>query len=282
MSDDIEDRRGDDSGGGGGGGFGGRGIGLGGLVVLGLLSLFFGRDFISPFLGGGGGSTGAPARSTRPDPARKEREERSAELVSFTLNDLQKTWAEALPKETGIEYRKAKGVLFWDATESACGSAESASGPFYCPGDEKLYIDLGFYNELKQRFGAPGEFAQAYVIAHEVGHHIQKLTGVEAKVRQAQARNPRAANALSVKMELQADCLAGVWGHSAAQRGIIDTKDVDEGLNAAAAIGDDRIQKMATGRVFPDKFTHGSSAQRVEWFRRGLESGSVKACNTFQ
>jgi uncharacterized protein len=251
-------------------------------VILGLLSLFFGRDFITPFLSTGGGVGVSTPSGGAPDEARKAREEKSAQLVEFTVKDSQDTWTQLLPAETGVPYRRAKGVLFWDATESACGFAESASGPFYCPGDEKLYIDLSFYDELKEKFGAPGEFAQAYVIAHEVGHHVQKLTGVEEKMREAQRRNPRMKNELSVRMELQADCLAGVWGHSAAKRGIIDSKDVEAGLNAAASIGDDRLQKMATGRVYPDKFTHGTSAQRMEWFNRGLESGSVKACNTFR
>ena len=172
-------------------------------------------------------------------------------------------------------------MLFTDAVESACGFAQSATGPFYCPGDQRVYIDLGFYRELQDRFGAPGDFAQAYVLAHEIGHHVQALTGIEGQVRQAQRRNPSQANALSVAMELQADCYAGVWGHAAASRGLLETDDVDEGLNAAAAIGDDRLQRMGGGRVSPENFTHGSSAQRVEWFRRGLESGRIESCDAF-
>jgi len=172
-------------------------------------------------------------------------------------------------------------VLFRDAVQSACGFAGAASGPFYCPGDEKVYIDLGFYQELRDRFGAAGDFAQAYVLAHEIGHHVQKVVGVEGEVRQAQRSNPGAAKQLSVLMELQADCYAGLWGHSTAQRDILETGDVEEGLNAAAAIGDDRIQKMSGQYVNPDAFTHGSSTQRVEWFRRGLDKGDVGACDTF-
>jgi hypothetical protein len=159
--------------------------------------------------------------------------------------------------------------------------AQSASGPFYCPEDEKVYIDLGFYEELKQRFGAPGQFAQAYVLAHEIGHHVQKLIGIERKVRAAQDRDPGAANQLSVKMELQADCFAGVWGHSTEQRSLLEAGEVQQGLDAAAAVGDDRLQRMSSGHVNPESFTHGSSQQRMDWFQRGFSSGDMKACNTF-
>jgi predicted metalloprotease len=178
-------------------------------------------------------------------------------------------------------YRDARLVLFRDATESGCGLGQAQMGPFYCPSDEKVYVDLGFYEELRARFGAPGDFAQAYVLAHEIGHHVQKLSGIEAEVRSAQRESPGRANALSVRMELQADCLAGVWGHSAAARGKLETGDVEEGLGAAAAIGDDRIQRMGGGRVSPEAWTHGSSEQRVEWFRRGLEQGDPDACDAF-
>lgn len=272
--DDIEDRR--DEGGGGRGGFGfggGRGIGLGGLLVLGVLSIVFKTDLISPFLGGGGGSTQI---ASRPDPARTKAEEPQVEFVTFVFNDVQKTFGESVRG-----YRHTRLVLFRDATRSGCGAAESATGPFYCPADEKVYIDLGFYDELKQRFGAPGEFAQAYVLAHEVGHHLQNLLGIERKMRQAQREHPSQANALSVRMELQADCFAGVWGHSTARRNILESGDVESGLAAAAAVGDDRIQRMGGGRVSPERFTHGSSAQRVQWFKRGLESGSFESCDTF-
>jgi predicted metalloprotease len=181
----------------------------------------------------------------------------------------------------GPEYQNAKLVLFRDVVQSACGTAQSATGPFYCPGDNRVYIDLSFYEELKQRFGAPGDFAQAYVLAHEIGHHVQNLLGVDDKVRQAQRGDPSSANSLSVRMELQADCFAGVWGHSTQQRDLLEEGDIDEALNAASAIGDDRLQRQSTGTVNPDSFTHGTSAQRQEWFRRGFESGKPEVCNTF-
>jgi predicted metalloprotease len=197
------------------------------------------------------------------------------------LNDTQTTWSQMLPSQ-GVQYRHAKLVLFRDSIDSACGLAQSATGPFYCPEDEKVYIDLGFYDELRQRFGAPGDFAEAYVLAHEIGHHVQKLLGIESKVRAARQQNPQAANQLSVRLELQADCLAGVWGHSTAQRNILEAGDVDEGLKAAAAVGDDRLQRMSRGTVNPESFTHGSSAQRVQWFQRGFRDGAIGSCNTFQ
>jgi uncharacterized protein len=262
-----------------GGGGGGRRVGLGGLAVLAVLSLFFGRDLITPFLGLTDGTT---VGRGEPDRGRIAAEEPSATLVANVIQDVQDTWTERFPSEFGGGYRRAKLVLFHDVVDSRCGTGEAATGPFYCPGDGNVYIDLGFFDELNRRFGAPGDFAQAYVIAHEVGHHIQNLTGTERRVREAQRRNPSAANQLSVAMELQADCLAGVWGHSAEKRGILEAGDVEEGLNAAAAIGDDRLQKMSTGRVMPERFTHGSSAQRVQWFRRGLESGNVRACETLR
>ena len=277
VSEDVEDRR--DEGGGGRRFGGGARLGLGGIIVLGLLSLVFKRDLITPFLGLGSGP-GVTTSPTPRDPARDADERRSVQFVSFVLDDLQANWARIFA-QSGKPYQKAKLVLFRDVIESPCGMAESATGPFYCPGDAKVYIDLGFYDELKHRFGAPGEFAQAYVIAHEIGHHIQRLTGIEEHVRRLQQQDPRSANAQSVRMELQADCFAGVWGNSTSQRKLIDQADIGSGLNAAAAIGDDRLQRQSTGRVSPEKFTHGSSAQRVEWFRRGLETGNVQACDTF-
>ena len=275
-SRDIEDRR--DEGGSGGGGFqfGGMHIGLGGAVVLLLLSLIFKQNFFS--LIGGGGAT--PVAS-RPNPAKTEAERPLVQFVSFVLDDTQKTWEQVFPQQTGKRYRHAKLVLFRNYTRSGCGAAESATGPFYCPEDEKVYIDLAFYDELKRRFGAPGEFAQAYVLAHEVGHHVQKLAGIEAKIRRLQEQNPRQQNALSVRMELQADCLAGVWAHTTQERGLLESGDVESALGAAAAVGDDRLQKMTTGHVSPESFTHGSSAQRMTWFRKGLDNGSIAACNTF-
>jgi predicted metalloprotease len=215
------------------------------------------------------------------DPARDQQEQPLVQFVTFVLNDAQNTWSQILPQQ-GVPYRHAKLVLFRDAYDSACGMAQSATGPFYCPEDEKVYIDLGFYDELKQRFGAPGEFAEAYVLAHEIGHHVQKLLGIEARMRAAQQQNPGAANQLSVALELQADCFAGVWGHSTEQRNLLDPGDVDSGLKAAAAVGDDRIQRMSRGTVNPETFTHGSSAQRMQWFQRGFQDGSISACNTFQ
>ena len=278
RSEDLEDRRGDaPSGRGGFGGFGGMKLGLGGMLVLLVLSIVFKRDFLSLATSGGGGGT---QTMTQPNPMRDQKEEPQVQFVSFVLDDAQRTWAQLLPAQ-GVPYRKAKLVLFRDAIASACGFAEAATGPFYCPADEKVYIDLGFYDELKQRFGAPGDFAQAYVLAHEVGHHVQNVMGIEAKVRAARRQNPRAANALSVRMELQADCLAGVWAHSTDQRQILESGDIEEGLGAAAAVGDDRLQRMSTGRVNPESFTHGSSAQRMDWFKRGFTSGSVQSCNTF-
>lgn len=209
------------------------------------------------------------------------REKPLVQFVSFVLDDAQNEWKQILPSEAGVQYRDAKLVLFRDAVNSACGSAQSASGPFYCPSDQKVYIDLGFYDELKNRFGASGDFAQAYVLTHEIGHHVQNLLGIEDKVRQAQRANPGAANDLSVRLELQADCLAGVWGHSTAQRNILEQGDVEKALNAAAAIGDDRIQRMSGRGISPDSFTHGSSQQRVQWFQAGFNSGHLSDCNTF-
>ena len=281
---DIEDRRGEGGGGSGMGGFsmgGGTGLGIGGTLILLVLSIFFRTDLLSMFSGGGGGTLPEQRQQEPQTRTRTTGEpEREVEFVKFVLNDAQATWDKVLP-EAGATYRHAKLVLFTDAIRSGCGAAQASTGPFYCPADEKVYIDLGFYDELRNRFGAPGEFAQAYVIAHEIGHHVQKILGIERKVRDAQERNPSAVNRLSVGLELQADCLAGVWGHSTEQRNVINRNDVEEGLRAAAAIGDDRLQKMARGRVSPESFTHGSSAQRVEWFRRGLESGSVAQCDTF-
>jgi predicted metalloprotease len=277
RSEDLEDRR-DDSGGGGGGlNFGGMHIGIGGFLILLVLSVVFKRDFLSLL---GGGSVASPIQTSQPDTARDQREEPMVQFVSFVLDDAQKTWSQILSSE-GVSYRHAKLVLFRDSIDSACGMAQSATGPFYCPQDEKVYIDLGFYDELKQRFGAPGEFAQAYVLAHEIGHHIQKLTGIEQKARALQERDPHLANQYSVRLELQADCFAGVWGYSTSQRKLLAEGEVQQGLNAAAAVGDDRLQRMSTGHVNPETFTHGSSQQRMDWFQKGFSTGDMKACNTF-
>lgn len=280
VSGDIEDRR--SSGGGMGFGGGGMKIGLGGLVILGILSFVFKVDLISPFLGITGGGSAAVDTGGAPNPERDAAEQPMVEFVSFVLDDLQlKTWPGVLERN-GAEYRRARLVLFRGAVQSACGTGRAASGPFYCPGDEKVYIDLGFYEELKRRFGAPGDFAQAYVLAHEIGHHVQNILGTEKRLRMLQRANPEQENQLSVRMELQADCYAGVWGHATANRNILEAGDVEEAMRAAAAIGDDRIQQMSGGAVHPESFTHGSSAQRTEWFNRGLKSGELSACDTFR
>ena len=280
VSGDIEDHRdsGGSGGGFGGGGFGFGGLGLGGILIVGLLSLLFGRNFFTLFSGGG---SGAPVVRRAPDPGRTAGEQKLVEFVSFVLDDTQKTWTKLLPEAEKLPYRRAKLVLFRDVDRSGCGTAQSATGPFYCPEDEKVYLDLGFFDELSHRFGAPGEAAQAYVIAHEIGHHVQKILGIEPKVQRLREDNPRLANPLSVKLELQADCLAGIWANSTTERKITNARDVQDALGAAAAVGDDRLQKMATGRVSRESFTHGSSAQRQQWFESGLHSGRLSACNTF-
>jgi len=275
-SQDIEDRR--DEGGGGGFQFGGLHIGIGGALVLLILSFVF-RTNLFALLGGGTGES-VPAMS-QPDPSRDAAEEPMVQFVSFVLDDTQKTWTQLLPEQANTSYRHAKLVLFRNYTQSGCGGAQSATGPFYCPEDEKVYIDLGFFDELNRRFGAPGQFAQAYVLAHELGHHVQKLLGIEGKVHQLQESNSSEANPLSVKLELQADCFAGVWAHSTQQRGLLEKGDVESALGAAAAVGDDRLQKMSTGHISPESFTHGSSQQRMHWFEAGLENGTISACNTF-
>jgi hypothetical protein len=279
VSQNVEDRRGE-GGGGGFRGFGGGGmrLGLGGIVVLLVLSLIFKQNLfqlLDPNAAGGSvpSSGGGPVQSGAS-------EDTLVRFVSFVLDSAQSMWAQTVPS-LGAEYREAHLVLFRDGVESACGFAETATGPFYCPGDHKVYIDLGFYQELKDRFGAPGDFAQAYVLAHEIGHHVQWVLGTEEQVRRAQRSRPGRENELSVRLELQADCYAGVWAHEADREGILEVGDIDEGLNAAAAVGDDRLQRMSTGHVNPDSFTHGSSAERVAWFRRGYTSGRPDDCDTF-
>jgi len=272
--EDIEDRRS----GGGGGVRAGVPLGIGGIVVLALLSWATGTDFLS-LIGGSGGPVD-PTSASEPARAAAPGEERLADLVNAVAKDTQATWAELL----GPRYEQTRVVLFRDAIQSACGAAESATGPFYCPGDHKVYLDLGFFDELSRRFGAPGDFAQAYVVAHEFGHHIQNLLGTSERV----GADRSGANSASVALELQADCYAGIWGHAASQRGRfqagkveLEPGDAEEALRAAAAIGDDRLQRMAGGRVSPERFTHGTSAQRVAWFQRGMESGDPAQCNTF-
>ncbi len=253
------------------GGFSGAHLGVGGTLVLIVLSLVFKTNLFN-----GGGEPGA-TRPVADTPA----ENRQVDFVTFVLNDVQATWEKLLP-DAGVSYRHTKLVLFTDLTSSGCGTAQTATGPFYCPADEKVYIDLGFFQELRDRFAAPGEFAQAYVIAHEIGHHVQKLLGTESKVRRLQRGDPSQQNPLSVRLELQADCYAGIWGHGTAERKLIDDADVSAGLQAAASVGDDRLQRMATGHVSPESFTHGSSAQRTQWFKRGLSSGEIGTCDTFK
>lgn len=277
RSENLEDRRGQS----GGGGFGRRGgtkLGCGSILLLLVLSIVFKQDFFQLVDGGGGGMT-APSPVDAPPPQSSAEEERMVDFVSFVLDDTQDTWGQIFTR-MGERYQPAQLVLFRDAVQSACGFADAATGPFYCPGDQKVYIDLAFYDDLDRRFGAPGDFAQAYVLAHEIGHHIQNVLGIERQVRAAQQQRPRAANQLSVAMELQADCFAGVWAHSTAKRDLLDRGDIEEGLNAASAVGDDRLQKQATGRVNPDSFTHGTAAQRASWFRKGLETGDPNACDT--
>jgi uncharacterized protein len=267
----IEDRRGIRIGRAGG-------IGGVGALVLALIAMYFGQDPSVVLQQVDGGQT----TSEQVPVEESQAEAQTREFISVVLADTEQTWEQVF-SASGATYEKPTLVLFREAVESACGLAQSAVGPFYCPGDRKVYIDLSFYDELKNRFGAPGDFAQAYVLAHEVGHHVQTLMGVSEKVHAARSSASSAdANALSVRMELQADCFAGIWAHHADRsRQLLESGDVEEGLNAASAIGDDRLQKQTQGRVVPESFTHGSSAQRVSWFKRGYEAGQVSACDTF-
>jgi len=250
------------------------GGGIGGLVLLLLFSALTGQnptDLIN--------SQPDPAEETGTTGLREE--DPQAQLIAVTLKSTEDVWGQVF-QQRGAGYQPPVLVLFEDATRSGCGVGQSAMGPFYCPVDRKVYLDLSFFRDLDQRFGAPGDFAQAYVVAHEVAHHVQTLTGVSDRVASAREQGGRAqSNALSVRQELQADCYAGVWGHYAARSDLLEAGDAEEGLRAAAAIGDDRLQRQSQGRVVPESFTHGSSEQRVSWLRRGLESGSLEACNTF-
>lgn len=274
RSQHLEDRRGAS---GGGGGMGR--LGLGGILLVVVLALVTKQNPIAILGLLGGAGEGAPPAAEAPitDPA----EEQAVEFVSFVLDDAQVMWSSLLPT-LGTPYRPATLVLFRDrVTTSGCGAAGAASGPFYCPADEKVYIDLSFYRELAERFGAPGDFAEAYVLAHEIGHHVQTVLGTNAEVSAAQRRRPDLANQLSVRLELQADCYAGVWAHRAAADGRLEAGDLEEGLGAAAAVGDDRLQRMGEGEVQPESWTHGSSEQRMSWFRRGFETGDPRRCETF-
>ena len=280
QSDNVEDRRGE----GGGGGFrlgGGRGIGLGTIVIALVGGWIFGINPLT-LLGMLDGSGGGQAPTSQQAPAqRPPANDAAAAFVSTVLADTEDVWG-PLMKAGGSAYREPKLVLFRGAVGTACGTGQSAMGPFYCPGDQKVYIDLGFFDTLRSRLGAPGDFAQAYVIAHEVGHHVQNLMGITSKVDATRGRISDAQmNALSVRVELQADCFAGVWTHHSQKgKGWLDRADIDEALNAAAQIGDDMLQRKSQGSVVPESFTHGSSQQRQTWFKRGLESGSVAQCNT--
>jgi predicted metalloprotease len=272
-SPNVEDRRGSS-------GFGMAPMGIGGAVILLVLSLIFGRDFVS---GSGDGGDATP-RNSNGDvaPVQQSPEEaKEVQFVSFVLDTAQATWASILPRDMGARWHDAKLVLFRNATQTGCGVGQEAMGPFYCPLDQKIYIDLGFYDELRSRFGAPGDFAQAYVLTHELGHHVQHLLGIDERVRRAQEANPDQANALSIRLELQADCYAGIWAHETQRQQMLETGDVEEALNAASSVGDDRIQRARTGHVNVDTFTHGTSQQRATWFRRGFDSGNPKDCNTF-
>lgn len=273
---DVEDRR-------GGGGFRfGRGpqVGCGGAIILLVLSLLTGKNFFTFFDGSGDPGVASGPTSTAPvDESPEEAQLRGH--AGSVIKDVQDSWVQIFQRE-GIQYQRSTLVIFRDMTQTSCGMGQAASGPFYCPADGKVYLDLGFFDELQRRFGAPGDFAQAYVIAHEVGHHVQNLMGTSSRVQEARQSNRRDANDLSVRLELQADCYAGIWGRSAASRNVLDPGDVEEGLAAAAAVGDDRLQEMAGRAVNPESFSHGSSAQRMEWFQRGFQSGDIRECDTFQ
>ncbi|MGQ4275295.1 KPN_02809 family neutral zinc metallopeptidase [Terrihabitans sp. B22-R8] len=272
QSGNVEDRRGM------GGGMRMGGIGIGGLLIVGVLSWATGIDprlLMSGYemVQGGGQSQQQAGREGTPT-------DETGRFVASVLGSTEDVWNQIF-KENGQTYRQPRLVLFSGATQTACGLGQSAMGPFYCPPDRQVYLDTSFFREMEQRFRAPGEFASAYVIAHEVGHHVQNLLGIMDKVNEQKQRGSRAqANALSVRVELQADCLAGVWA-ARTQKGVIEDGDIEQALNAASAIGDDRIQKQTQGQVVPDSFTHGSSAQRVRWFKTGYDNGRVQACNTF-
>lgn len=296
ASSNVEDRRGASPGGLGGGfrmprggmrlprgggsraGFGGIGF----IIVVVVVGMLLGVNPLSLIEGLDGGMAPAPgAGSQGQAPAPPDGDE-MAQFVSVVLADTEDTWGKVFRDEFGEAYEEPRLVLFTGAVRSACGFAQSASGPFYCPGDRKVYIDLAFYDELRRRFQAPGDFAQAYVIAHEVGHHVQNLTGILPKFNEIRQRvSASEANELSVRVELQADCLAGVWAHDTGQKGLLEKGDIDEALNAASQIGDDAIQKRTQGYVVPDSFNHGSSEQRQRWFRIGLQEGRIGACDTF-
>ncbi len=279
-SDNVEDRRGE-SGGRGGLPIGGRGLGIGTIVIAVIASYFLGVDPQMVMSVLGGLESGAPTQAPS-GPAKKPTDE-IGRFMAVVLADTEDTWG-ALFKQGGGEYRAPKLVLFTNAYPTACGTGQSAAGPFYCPEDQKVYLDTSFFQLLQQRFGAAGDFAQAYVVAHEIGHHVQNQLGIMEKTAQMRSRMSEAQyNQVSVRIELQADCFAGIWAHHANRsRQILESGDVEEALRAASRIGDDVLQKRTQGYAVPESFTHGSAEQRVRWFRTGLETGSMKACNTFE
>lgn len=282
RSGDLVDRRGGGGGGLGGAGKLGAGIGLPAILVL----------VVSLFLNGGGsgapsagiddilGDLAAPQSGGEPIPPDADPDARLVDFMSFLLDDIQGFWTDTFA-QSDKRYPTAELVLFSGSTSSGCGGATSDIGPHYCPPDEKVYLDLEFFRELRNRFGAPGDFAQAYVLAHEIGHHVQNVLGINREMQEQQQSDPDQANELSIRLELQADCLAGVWAFTTYERDILESGDLDEGLEAAAAVGDDRIQRQSGGRVTPENWTHGSSAQRVKWFRTGFEDGDPNSCDTF-
>jgi hypothetical protein len=295
QSSNIEDRRGMGGmrfprgglGGGLGGGYGrmrGGGIGIGGIIILFVIAWALGINPLALLSGDlGSGSYVEQPQQMSGGTFSSPQEEELKEFVAVVLADTEDTWHQLLP-QIGAQYREPRLVLFSGGAQSGCGFAQSAVGPFYCPADEKVYLDLGFFDELSRRFGAPGDFARAYVIAHEVGHHVQTVLGIEEQVRKARSGMSQSeANVLSVRVELQADCFAGVWANRAHQeRGLLEPGDIEEALGAASAVGDDTLQKQAGGRVVPDSFTHGSAAQRTRWFETGYRNGNLSDCDTFQ
>jgi predicted metalloprotease len=289
VSSDIEDRR--DSSGGGGGGFGGGGGGLGivGFLIVLVISLVTGHNFLGSLISGGAGvpQSSNPSYNQQYQPEQSSSphrhppgEDQDVQFISFVLDDAQRTWTQIF-QQLGRPYRHAKLVLYRGTTYSGCGTARATTGPFYCPQDEKIYIDLSFWDMLKRFGGGTGQFAQAYVITHELGHHIQKLLGIESKEQHLAQQDPSERNPLSVDLELQADCFSGVWAHSTEQRGIVHPDDISAALSAAAAVGDDHLEKMSGRAVSPERWTHGSSAEREKWFRAGLDGGTVQSCKTF-
>ena len=279
QSDNVEDRR---SGGGGRPVFGGRSIGIGTIAVALLGGWVFGINPLTILGALSGGDVSQVQQQQQGPVQRPPVDDTMGRFVSTVLADTEDVWSDVF-RQGGAQYRQPALVLFRGATSTACGAGQAAMGPFYCPADQKVYIDLAFYDEMRNRFRAPGDFAQAYVIAHEVGHHVQNLLGISDQVRRLQGRVDEVeANQISVRQELQADCLAGVWAHHAHRaRQVLEAGDVEEALGAASAIGDDRMQRQSRGYVTPDSFTHGSSAQRVRWFKRGLQEGQLSACETF-